>query len=99
MLLVENLVETYNKKKKKYCNSGDREREYARAGVTTGNTILQPIQDVVNGKTNEKNDRNTNDHGASNSNSDSRWPKCISFSFLIKEVILNDLGNERRYCC
>ena len=43
-------------------------------------------------------DRNTNNHVASNSNSDFKRPKFMSFSLLIKEVILNNLENEREYC-
>ena len=42
--------------------------------------------------------KNISNHGASNSNSDSRWPKFISFLLLIMEVILNDLGDGRKYC-
>ena len=51
----------------------------------------------VNDEINEKNDKNTSNYGASNSKSDSRRPKFISFLLLIKKVILNDLGNERKY--
>ena len=71
-LLIETLVETYNKKIKKYCNNGNKEWERAKARATTGNTILQLIQDVVNDKTDKKDDRNISDHSASDSNSDSR---------------------------
>ena len=67
--MVKTLVETYNKKLKKYCNSGNRERKQARSRATTGNVTLQPIKEAVNDETNEKDDRNTSDHGASNSNS------------------------------
>ena len=48
--------------------------------------------------TSNNSDRNTNNHPASNSNSDSRQLKLISFSLLIREVILNDLGDEKKYC-
>ena len=58
MLLIKTLVETYNKKRKKYCNSGNKEREQAKTRATTGNAILQPIQDIVNDETNKKDDRN-----------------------------------------
>lgn len=95
--LVKTLVETYNKKTKKYYNSGDKKRKQARAGAITGNAILQPIQDAVNNEISEKNDKNISDYGASNSNSDFKQPKFISFSFLIKEVILNNLRDKRRY--
>ena len=72
MLLVKTLIETYNKKRKKYCNSGDKERKQARVRAIIGNTTLQPIQYAINDKTDEKDNRNTSNHGANNSNSDSR---------------------------
>ena len=54
MLLIKTLIETYNKKAKKYCNSSNKEQERARARATTGNSTLQKIQDIVNNETDKK---------------------------------------------
>ena len=97
MLLIETLVETYNIKIKKYCNSSNRKQEQARARVNTDNVTLQQIQDTINDKTDEKNDRNLSNYVANISNSDSRRPKFICFLLLLREVILNDLKNKKRY--
>ena len=71
--MVGTLVETYNKKIKKYCNSGNKKRERARTRATTNDATLQPIKDVVNDEPAKKDNRNTNDYYANDSNSDSRW--------------------------
>ena len=53
---------------------------------------------VVNLLTTSNNsDKNRSDYSTSDGNSDFRWPKFISFSSLIRKVILNDLGDEREY--
>ena len=98
MLLVEILVETYNKKIKNYCNSGDKKQKRARARAITGDMTLKPIQDSIKDETDKKDDRNISNHGASYSNSDSRRLKFISFLSLIREVILNDLRFKKEYC-
>lgn len=90
---VANLLTTSNNS-----NGNNKEREQARARVITGDGTLQPIQNAVNNEIDEKNDRNTSDHGAHDSKSNSGQLKCISFLLLIREVTLNDLGDERRYC-
>lgn len=75
------------------------EQKRAKARVTISNATLQPIQDDINNETDKKDNRNTNNHGASKSNSDFRRPEFISFLLLIREVILNDLENKKQYCC
>ena len=71
--MVETLIKTYNKKIKKYHNSGDKEWEWVRARAIITDAILQLIQDTVNDETDEKDNRNTSNHSASDSNSNSRW--------------------------
>lgn len=97
MLLLETLIKTYNKKIKKYFNSSNKEQKQVKARVTISNAILQLVQDAVNNEIDEKDDRNTSNPSSNNSNSDFRQPKFISFLLLIRKVILNDLGNKRKY--
>ena len=48
--------------------------------------------------TSNNSNRNTSNDGANNSKLNSKWLKFISISLLIKEVFLNDLEDERKYC-